>query len=82
LALAAGVGAALLVENLRPAVDEATVLAALSGRPVLGAVSLVTTSAHLRASRRADMRFWMVCGLLLVAQSAWVAWVAMNPRVF
>ena len=81
-ALVAGLGAALLVENLRPSVDEAATLAALSGRPVLGAVSLVTTPAGLRASRRADVRFWAVCGLLLCAQSIWVAWVAMNPRNF
>lgn len=80
--IAAGVAAALLVENLRPAVDEISILAALSGRPVLGSVSLVTTPVGLRAGQRADMRFWAACGLLLFAQSIWVAWVALNPRVF
>ncbi len=79
--LAAGVGAALLVENLRPAVDAVDALAALSGRPVLGAVSMVVTPLEVRARRMGAMRFGLACALLLVVQSIWVAWVAMNPRI-
>jgi hypothetical protein len=82
VSLAAGAGIALLIEYLRPAIDETKALAALSGREVLGVVSMIVTPQGLRARRAGLIRFGMACALLVTLQVTWVAWIALNPRVF
>ena len=80
--VAAGVGAALLAENLRPAFDDAKALESLSARPVIGTVSMILTPQALREQRSGLLRFGVACGVLLVLQAVWVAWIAMNPKIF
>jgi polysaccharide chain length determinant protein (PEP-CTERM system associated) len=80
VSLAAGVGIALLIERLRPAIDETKALSALSGREVLGVVSMIITPQVLRDKRVGLVRFGMACALLVTLQATWVAWIALYPR--
>lgn len=82
--LAAGVGATLLPDLLRPKFVDAASLRAFSGRPVLG-----TVSAHAGANSTArgaafgqtnSSAFVAAIGLLIALQMAWLAWLALkNP---
>lgn len=79
VSLAAGIGVVLLIEQLRPAIDETKTLAALSGREVLGVVSMIATPRGLLARRAALVRFGIACAVLFLLQATWVAWIAMYP---
>ena len=81
LAIAAGVGAALLRAKLRPVVSTPKALRELSGRPVLGSVSLLMNPQALRAQRAGSFGLAAGAGSLMLAQFAWVAWVASQARV-
>lgn len=81
LALATGVGAALLRAKLRPVVSTPKALRELSGRPVLGSVSLLMNAQALRAQRAGSFGLAAGAGSLMLAQLAWVAWVAAQARV-
>jgi polysaccharide chain length determinant protein (PEP-CTERM system associated) len=80
-AIAAGVGAAIGVGKLKPLVRGLTNLAELTGRPVLGSVSLLLDGRAIQRER------WALVGVagasvsLIAVQVAWIAWVAMNSRV-
>ena len=79
-AIAAGVGAALGLGKLKPLVKGVKNLAELSGRPVLGSVPMVMDA---RAVRRERLGFaGLAAGTLslLVLQTAWIGWLAMNTR--
>jgi polysaccharide chain length determinant protein (PEP-CTERM system associated) len=76
LSALAGVGAALMLDLLRPTVDDTKLLEQLSGRPSLGTVSLSQTTEGLRLSRQDMIRFGGVAALLIVFQLAWLAWIA------
>jgi polysaccharide chain length determinant protein (PEP-CTERM system associated) len=81
LAIAAGIGAAILRGRLRPVVGTAKALRELSGRPVLGSVSLLMNPQALRAQRASAMSLAAAAGGLMLVQLAWVAWVAMQGKV-
>ncbi len=81
LALAAGVGAALLRAKLRPVVSTPKELRELSGRPVLGSVSLLLSPQALRAQRTSGLGLAAGLGSLMLAQLGWVAWVAAQTRI-
>ncbi len=76
LAIAAGVGAALLRDKLRPVVSTPKGLRELSGRPVLGSVTLALGPMGLRAQRTATLGLAAGVGSLMLAQLGWLAWVA------
>jgi polysaccharide chain length determinant protein (PEP-CTERM system associated) len=76
LTLLAGVAAALAVDVLLPTLNDPKLLEQLSGRPVLGTVTLSSTSEGLRGARLDLVRFAAVAALLLVVQAGWVTWVA------
>ncbi len=82
VSLAAGVGAAVLLDLLRPTFVDAASLRAFSGRPVLGTVSLHTGSTSTAGGAgigRTDLSaFGAALGLLIALQMAWVAWLALN----
>jgi hypothetical protein len=80
LALAAGVASALALEILRPTYDDAASLLAASGRPVIGTVSLVVTPRAQAQLRSSSVRFAAAAATLLMAQAAWVAWIAAHSR--
>ncbi len=81
LALAAGVGAALLRAKVRPVVSTPKELRELSGRPVLGSVSLLLGPQDLRAQRAGGFGLAAGLGSLMLAQLGWVAWVAAQARI-
>ena len=81
LAIAAGIGAAILRGKLRPVVGTAKALRELSGRPVLGSVSLLMNPQALRAQRASAMSLAAAAGGLMLVQLAWVAWVAVQGKV-
>ena len=76
LALAAGVAAALAMDMLRPTLNDTKVLEQLSGRPVLGAVSVSKTQDWASHARLDLLRFAGATALLLAMQVVWVIWVA------
>ncbi len=81
LALAAGVGAALLRAKLRPVVSTPKALRELSGRPVLGSVSLLMNPQALRAQRAGNFGLAAGAGSLMLAQLGWVVWVASQVKI-
>ena len=81
LAIAAGIGAAILRGKLRPVVGTAKALRELSGRPVLGSVSQLMNPQALRAQRASAMSLAAAAGGLMLVQLAWVAWVAVQGKV-
>ncbi len=81
LALAAGVGAALLRARLRPVVSTPKALRELSGRPVLGSVSLLMNPQALRAQRAGSFGLAAGAGSLMLAQLGWVVWVAVQAKI-
>jgi polysaccharide chain length determinant protein (PEP-CTERM system associated) len=80
LAIAAGIGAALLRAKLRPVVSTPKALRELSGRPVLGSVSLLMNPQALREQRAGALALAGAAGSLMLAQLAWVAWVAVQGK--
>jgi polysaccharide chain length determinant protein (PEP-CTERM system associated) len=81
LAVAAGIASALLMGHLRPMVNSVQVLKQLSGRPVLGVVSLLQTPESLGKARTDWMRLSGAFGLLCLMQSAWLIWLFNHTRV-
>jgi hypothetical protein len=79
--LLAGLAAAVLFDSLRPAFDEVKSLEQLSGRPVLGTVSMLVTPQGARQRQMGLMRFGAAFGLLIVTQAIWLAWVAMRQQL-
>jgi polysaccharide chain length determinant protein (PEP-CTERM system associated) len=80
-ALAAAVGTAYGLAQLKPVVSHVKDLRSLSKRPVLGAVTL-SLAGKDRAAARADIRkaFGLVL-LLLAAHAATIVWVATSARI-
>jgi hypothetical protein len=81
LAIAAGIGSALLRGRLRPVISTAKALRELSGRPVLGSVSQLMNPQALQARRSSALALASAAGSLMLVQLAWVAWVAVHGKV-
>jgi hypothetical protein len=79
--LLAGLAAAVLFDNLRPAFDEVKSLEQLSGRPVLGTVSMLVTPQGARQRQAGLRRFGAAFVVLIVMQAIWVAWIAMRQQL-
>jgi len=80
-AIGAGVAATFGLSQLSPSFDNERTLRELSGRPVLGTVSLVLSNAARVQQRRALVGFAGAVALFFVANAGWVAWVAFQSRV-
>ncbi len=80
-AVASGFGAAWVAAMLKPRVMGAAQLAALTGRPVLGTVSLRLDASGVASQWADTRRLLTVAGGLLVVQFAWIAWIAMRSRL-
>ncbi|OYY67034.1 MAG: hypothetical protein B7Y51_00660 [Burkholderiales bacterium 28-67-8] len=79
LSIAMGLGAALLADYMAPTVVEAVALRRLTGRPVLGTVSVFATPDTQLARRQSQRRFAAALASLIALQSLWLAWIAFNP---
>lgn len=80
LSLAAGVGAAMVVESAWPTLDEPALLQRLSGRPVLGIVPIYRSKSEQRAHVRGNVLYASATVLFLMLQCAWVAWSLLQLR--
>ncbi|HWP20757.1 MAG TPA: XrtA system polysaccharide chain length determinant [Burkholderiaceae bacterium] len=80
-AIGAGIATAFGLAQLSPSFDSERALRELSGRPVLGTVSLVLNNSMRVARRRALVGFSGAVGLFLVANAGWLAWVAIQGRL-
>lgn len=78
-ALAAGIGVAIVVNYFKPTVDSISTLKKLSGRPVLGSVSMQVAPHALVKQRAETIRFTIAVAALMLLQAIWVGWVALNP---
>lgn len=76
VAILAGIGSTILADSLHPTVHSADALRRLSGRPVLGAISLQISPRHVQIQRAELRRLTMALATLMVIQAAWVVWVA------
>lgn len=76
LTVVSGLAAVLAIDALKPTLYDTKVLEQLSGRPVLGTVSMSTTQETKRVARKDMIRFAGATALLMVLQVSWVAWVA------
>ena len=72
LTLVSGVAAAIVADLVWPTFDDRESLRVFTGRPVLGALSVMTSDATLSRNRVANRRFAVALGLLMGAQLAWV----------
>lgn len=75
LAVGAGFGAAFALGKLRPLVDSIEQLKALSGRPVLGAVSFKPSPAAQVRERQRLIQLGLAAAGLVLFQAIWVGWV-------
>lgn len=81
LSLAGGIAVAVGMTFIRPSVLDERQLAALSGRPVLGRVSLSLLPGQQRARRLGNIGF-AGCGFaFLLCGGTWLAWVALAPAL-
>lgn len=80
-AIVAGLGAALFKSRIDPVVGNTKELRELSGRPVLGAVSLQVNELVYRNQRLNLSRLIGAVGSLMLAQATWVGWVAVHSKI-
>jgi polysaccharide chain length determinant protein (PEP-CTERM system associated) len=77
--LFAGVAAAAILQQLRPTFHEVDSLRALSGRPVLGSVSVAMAVGGEGDSRLRMLRFSGAVATLLLMQILWLVWISTRP---
>lgn len=80
LSLVAGIAAAFAADMAKPTINDRETLRLLSGRPVLGTVSLFITPEGALRQRASTLRFALAVGVLLVAQSGWVLWTYLHSH--
>jgi polysaccharide chain length determinant protein (PEP-CTERM system associated) len=80
LSLVAGIAAALAADMAKPTINDRETLRLLSGRPVLGTVSLFITPDGAIRQRASTLRFALAVGVLLIAQSGWVVWTYLHSH--
>jgi polysaccharide chain length determinant protein (PEP-CTERM system associated) len=80
-AAAAGVAAAWLAVRLKPRVHRSHQLALVTGRPVIGSVTLLTSPGTVGLARADTRRLLLVAAGLIVAQLGWLAWLAIQSRI-
>jgi polysaccharide chain length determinant protein (PEP-CTERM system associated) len=80
LSLAAGFAAAFLTAHLLPTFSSAKLLGEMTGRKVLGSVSMVMSADTMRQARVEKFRFVSAFGSLIIAVGVWIAWASMQVR--
>ena len=80
-AIGCGLGAAIGLDLLRPTLHDDASLELLSGRPVLGTISLSKTASWQLARRHQKQRFISAAGLLVALELAWLFWTISRPAL-
>ena len=78
-ALGGGIAVAFLLDLIYPSFRSVKQLRELSGRPVLGAVSMFVSDDARSRERRQLFAFVGATSLLIVLNVAWIAWISFNP---
>lgn len=78
-AIAGGVAVAFLLDQVFPSFHVAKQLREVTGRPVLGAVSMFVSDEQRVRERRQHLAFVATASLLFALNVAWIAWVALHP---
>jgi polysaccharide chain length determinant protein (PEP-CTERM system associated) len=73
-----GAAVAALISQLLPAFHVAKDLREIAGRPVLGSVSMFVNDAMKARERRELLVFAGAGSMLLLANVAWIAWIALH----
>jgi polysaccharide chain length determinant protein (PEP-CTERM system associated) len=81
VALGAGLFASFVVSQVYPTIHDPRALREVSGRPVLGAVSLLVTGATRGAARRGHFAFATALGGLFAAVGAAIALMVASGRI-
>lgn len=71
--VAAGLGAAFVMTQAFPTIQDARQLREIAGRPVLGSVSMVLSPEMVIAAGRDRRNFMIACGLFLLLNVTWLA---------
>jgi polysaccharide chain length determinant protein (PEP-CTERM system associated) len=84
-ALVLGVGATVAAEMASPTFEETAALQQVSGRPVIGVVSLLpapqTPGGWLRPWQNRELKFASAFGMAVAAQAMWLGWIALQTQV-
>src|SRR5690606_25699182 len=78
-ALAGGVAVAFVLDLIFPSVRSTHQLREISGRPVVGAVTMFVPEEKKRRERRQHVAFGGATGLLIFLNVAWIAWIFVSP---
>jgi len=81
ISVVAGIGAALVYAKLHPVVTSLSRLRDISGRPVLGSVSLNVGEQSAHRERVNTLELTGAIGGLLLAQVIWVGWIVRGAIV-
>lgn len=79
VSLGCGAAASLALAWFTPSLNSEKSLRQLTGRPVLGSVSMVLSPELKRKERRAHFRFAGALGAFLTANVTWLAWLVLSP---
>jgi polysaccharide chain length determinant protein (PEP-CTERM system associated) len=79
--IAAGLLACLALSQAFPMVHDTKTLRDTARRPVLGSITRLADRATLVRERMATAAFAVGIGGLVIAYSAWLTWMSVNPRV-
>lgn len=79
--VAAGLALAFLLSQLLPTFANTRALAQVTGRPVLGSVSVIVGEADRFAQARDRARFFGACAGVLIVQVGWVMWIWLRGRL-
>jgi hypothetical protein len=80
-AIAAGIAAALVKSRIAPVVSSTKALRELTGRPVLGTVSLLVGEQDRQNQRLSLMGLLGAIASLMLVQAAWLGWVAVHSKI-
>ncbi len=75
IAIMAGVGVAFGLSQLFPSFHMASDLREISGRPVLGSVSLFVSPAERLVRRSQNIKFFSIFGTMVLIHLCWVGWI-------
>ncbi|MDO9236999.1 MAG: Wzz/FepE/Etk N-terminal domain-containing protein [Aquabacterium sp.] len=78
VSLLIGAGVAIGLGFMFPTVHVPKDLIELSGRPVLGSVSMHISDEDIQADRRSWINFAAAGGILIALQVVWIGWIAMH----
>ncbi len=81
VAIAAGLAAALIKSRISPVVSSTKGLRELTGRPVLGTVSLLVGEQARQNQRLSLMGLLGAIASLMLVQAAWLGWVAVHSKI-